>query len=280
MVSRKTAVITGANGGIGKEIAIGLAKKRYHVVMLARNSQKSREAYGEVLSYTDKKSTDLVYVNLASLKSIHSAVAEIKEKCLKIDILINNAAVFKRNAEISSDGFEMTMAVNYLAVFHLTNSLLPLLDKSSSGKIINITSELYKKGGIQFDEFLVPKKYNGNQSYANSKLWLTLYSFLLAERLEGKSVTVNCIHPGIVNTGVFRDYPLWFTKLLGLFLQSPQSGAEPVLRLATSSMGERRSGLYFYKNKQMPLPEIAKDKQMANDIWKYTYARIGRLSTK
>lgn len=274
MNTQKTVVITGANGGIGKATAIGLAREKYHVVMLARDSQKSQDALSEVKSETYKDSVDLICVDLASINSINSAVAVLKKEYAKIDVLINNAGIFKRKGEISSDGFEFTMAVNYIATFHLTNSLIPLLENSQQARVINLTSELYKKGRIDFDGFQVSAKYNGYQAYSNSKLLVVLYTILLADRLKNKQIIVNTLHPGVVDSDVFREYPKWFSNFLGLFIPAPAQGAESVIELATSPTGGMVRGAYFYKKNQKPLLEIAQNKKLAEEIWAYTAAQI------
>jgi len=100
----------------------------------------------------------------------------------------------------------MNLAVNYLATVRLSNLLLPLLKKAPQGRIINLTSELYKKGNVNKDLFVKAKKYNAGQQYADTKMAIVLYTQKLAEELNGTNVTVNCVHPGVVASDVFRDY--------------------------------------------------------------------------
>ncbi|NQT59022.1 MAG: SDR family NAD(P)-dependent oxidoreductase [Bacteroidetes bacterium] len=123
-----------------------------------------------------------------------------------IDVLINNAGVYKVKEQFTSDGIEMNLAVNYLATVRLSNLLLPLLKKAPQGRIINLTSELYKKGNVNKDLFVKAKKYNAGQQYADTKMAIVLYTQKLAEELNGTNVTVNCVHPGVVASDVFRDY--------------------------------------------------------------------------
>ena len=140
-MDNKICAITGCNSGIGKVTAIELAKKGYEIIMLVRDSEKSRMAYEEIKNDSGGKIT-LKFVNLASLDSIKSLAEEITAQYERIDVLINNAGLFKRKFENSEDSFEMTMAVNYYATFALSILMIPLLEKSKQARIINLTSEL------------------------------------------------------------------------------------------------------------------------------------------
>ena len=141
-MDNKICLITGCNSGIGKITAIELAKKGYEIIMLVRDSEKSRMAFEEISSVSGGKIA-LKYVDLASLRSIQKVSEEIRSQYERIDILINNAGIFKRKLENSADSFEMTLAVNYFATFALTIHLIPLLKKSKQARVINLTSELY-----------------------------------------------------------------------------------------------------------------------------------------
>jgi len=263
----KTCLITGSNSGIGKATAIEMAQRGYNILMLCRDSEKSRNAQAEIEAGSNEIKVDLVYVDFASLKSIENAASEITQKYDSIDVLINNAGVVKRKLTTSEDGLEMNLAVNFLAPFYLTNLLLPLLMKSDSARIINVTSELYKSGKIDMKNDYSKTKYQGNKVYANAKLWVVLFTYQLAEMLEEEKITVNAVHPGVIQTDAFRDYPAWYNKMLGLFLSKPEAGAKPLVYLASSDEVKDLSGKYFSKSKLRETTKITQDKEQWKAVW-------------
>lgn len=270
MPENKICVITGCNSGIGKYTAIELAKLEYEIIMLVRDSEKSRKAYEEIKTESGSELVQLIYIDLASLESIRKSADELKRKISKIDLLINNAGVFKRKEAKSPDGFELTIAVNYLAPFYLTKLLLPLAQKAESTRIINLSSELYKNGKVYLDNQFSDTKFDGNKAYSNSKLLVIYFTKSLAKRLSTTNVTVNALHPGVIGTDVFREYPKWFSKLLNLFISTPEKGSYPSVFLATSDEVEGLTGKYFYKTKAKKTDPVANDEELADKIWEKT----------
>lgn len=265
----KICVVTGASTGIGKATAVALAKMDYTIIMLVRDSGKSRTALEEIKAVSKSYKIIMFHVDLSSQMSIRKVSQEISTQFSSIDVLINNAGVLKKHPLLSIDGIEMTYAVNVIAPFLLTNLLLPLLEKSNAGRIINLTSELYKKGKIEFEKVSSLDNFDGNKAYANSKLMVVVNTLTLANKLKGTNVTVNCVHPGVVGTEVFRDYPIWFRKFLNLFISKPAVGAQPSVFLASSPELTKTTGKYYYKTIQSPLIEAAYNEDTANQIWEF-----------
>ena len=263
----QTALITGCNSGIGKITAIELAKQDYEIIMLVRESQKSYQAFEEIKMFSPKIKVHLYFADLSSLESISKVCSKINNEFEKIDVLINNAGVYKRNYEESEDGFEMTLAVNYLAAFGLTLQFLPLLRKSENARIINLTSELYKRADKDIESLFGSKKFNGDKVYANSKYLINYFTKGLSKRLEKDAISVNCVHPGVVATDVFREYPKWFAKMLNVIISKPEEGAKPSIYLASSEEVKNLSGYYFKKLKKQALSEIADNDALARQIW-------------
>jgi len=278
MLENKVCVITGCNSGIGKHTAIELAKLGYEIIMLVRDSEKSREAYEEIKKESGSELLQLIYIDLASLKSIRKSADELKRKISKINLLINNAGIFKRKEAKSPQGFELTIAVNYLAQFYLTKLLLPLLEKAENARIINLSSELYKNGKVYLDNRFSNTKFDGNKAYADSKLLVIYFTKSLAKRLLTTNVTVNALHPGVIGTDVFREYPQWFSKLLNLFIPTPKKGSQPSVYLATSDEVKRLTGKYFYKTKVKETDPIANDDELADNIWEKTEEIINSIT--
>ena len=273
-MNNKICVITGCNTGIGKVTAIELAKVGYEILMLVRDSDKSRTAYQAIKQESKSDRVKLYYVDLSSIDSIKSVVWEIKNDCTKLDVLINNAAVYKRTEKILPNGYEMTFGVNYIAPFLLSRMLLPLLRKAEKARIINLSSEMYKRGEVHLKNNFKENKFNGNKVYANSKLLITYFTKELAKRLLSTDVTVNCVHPGVVGTDVFREFPKWFDSLLKIFIAKPDEGAKPTIYLATSEEVNAVSGKYFYKTKQKETDKVANDEKLSQLIWDKTEEMI------
>jgi len=265
-MDNKICLITGCNSGIGKITAIELAKKGFEIIMLVRDSEKSRIAFEEIKSVSGGKII-LKYVDLASLDSIKKISEEIKSAYERIDVLINNAGLFKRKFEKSVDSFEMTLAVNYFATFALSILMTPLLKKSKQARIINLTSELYKRGMVNLNNNFAIEKFDGNKAYANSKLLVVYFTKELSKRLASENITVNCVHPGVVGTEVFREYPKWFAKILNLMISKPTDGAKPSIYLASSEDLGSTTGKYFYKNKIKVTDTVANDSGLSQKIW-------------
>ena len=255
----KTIIVTGSNSGIGKETAHSLAKSGHRILMLCRDSEKSRQVQREIVSQSGNENVFLVPVDLADPDSIRSAVKQIKQEYPVIDVLVNNAGIYKVKRQETPGGVEMTLAVNFLAPFMLSHMLLENLQASGNGRIINVVSELYKNGSINFDNLMLEKGYKAGDAYANAKLATVLYTVALANRVKNSGMCVNAMHPGVLATDAFRDYPALLTKVLNLFLEKPRKGGERIAYLATSDEVQAVSGKYFYKTEARPveLPTLA-----------------------
>lgn len=270
MPESKICVITGSNSGIGKYTTIDLARRGYEIIMLVRDSEKSRNALEEIKKASGSSSIQIIYTELSNFESIKKSAEEINKKISKIDLLINNAGVFKRREEKTQEGYELTIAVNYLAPFFLTKLLLPLVEKGGNSRIINLSSELYKNGKVHLDNRFSDRKFDGSKAYANSKLLIIYFTKSLAKHLSNTAVTVNAVHPGVIGTDVFREYPKWLGKLLNMFISTPEQGAYPSIYLATSESVKGLSGQYFYKTNVKKTDPIANDEALADKIWKST----------
>ena len=257
----KTIIVTGSNSGIGKEAALNLAESGHRILMLCRDSDKSIKAHQEVVFRSGNENVFLIPVDLSDPNSIRSAVENIKKEYQVIDVLVNNAGVYKVKRQETHNGVEMTFAVNFLATFMLSQMLLENLEAIGNGRIINVVSELYKNGSIDFDNLILDKGYKVGDAYANSKLATVLYTVELAERVRRKGICVNALHPGVLATDSFRDYPRLLTKILNLFLEKPHKGGERIAYLAISDEVKGVSGKYFFKTEEqeVDIPNQARD---------------------
>ena len=264
----KICIVTGANSGIGKATAIGLAKMNATVVMLCRSRARGEEAQNEIIDLTGNNNVDLLICDLSSQKEIRDFVSEFKSKYQNLHVLINNAGVMLSKKLLSVDGFEMNFAVNHLAPFLLTNLLLDILKKSAPSRIINLGSAAHRMGKIDFED-LQKKNKKGRffRLYGSSKLALTLVSYELSRKLEGSHVIVNVVHPGLINTKLGRDRSSTRNGFANKFLKSPEIGAETSIFLASSPEVEGITGKYFAKKKEKPSSKDSYNEEYAKRLW-------------
>lgn len=274
----KTIIVTGSNSGIGKEAALNLAKSGHRILMLCRDSEKSEQAQKEIMTKSDNENVFLFPVDLSDHLSIRTVVEQINSQFPELDVLVNNAGVYKVKRAETSNGIEMTFAVNYLAPFMLSQMLLDNLEASGNGRIINVVSEQYKSGAIVFDNLMLKTGYKAGNAYANSKLACVLYTEELAKRTRDKGITVNALHPGVLATNSFRDYPNFIMKFVNLLLENPQNGGERIAYLATSDEVKEISGRYFYKTEEREIDISAQESDKTEKLWKLAEELTGLLT--
>jgi len=264
----KISMITGANSGLGKATAIGLAKLNATVVMVCRDKERGENAREEIINKTGNKQVDLLICDLSSKEQIQKLVKEFKEKYQNLHILINNAGIMLKKRELSVDGIEMNFAVHVLAPFLLTNLLLDVLKKSAPSRVINVTSAAHKRAKMDFEDLQSEnKKYRLFTVYGISKLGEMLITYELSRKLEGTGVTVNAVHPGVVNTNLGRDqskFSQWFART---FFKSPEEGAKTSIYLASSPDVEGITGKYFINSEPRQSSEESYNLENAEKLW-------------
>jgi len=267
----KVILITGANSGIGKETALGLAKLGATLVLVCRDEVKGRAAIAEIIGKTGNHSIELITADLLLQKEVRKVAAEFRSTHLRLDVLINNAGTdFPTYAE-TEDGIERTMAVNYFAPFLLTNLLLDVLIKSGPSRVVNVSSIGHFGRHITLDNLARDKNMgtSGLGAYGRSKLALVLFTYELARRLKGKPVTSNCLHPGTIKTNIWSHAgaisPI--TRFASLFMKSSEEGARTSIYLASSPELEGVSGKYFDNCKQTPSSPDSYDEALASRLW-------------
>ncbi len=265
----KICMVTGANSGMGKATAIGLAKMNATVVMVCRNKELGENTREEIINQTGNKNINLLLCDLSSQERIRKLVNEFKQKYQNLHVLINNAGVMLKKREISVDGIEMNFAVHVLAPFLLTNLLLDLLKKSAPSRIINVASAAHKRAKIDFDDLQSEnKKYRLFSVYGVSKLAEILFTYELSRKLEGSGVTANAVHPGVVNTNLGRNQSKFSQGFSRAFFKSPEKGAETSIYLASSPEVEGITGKYFINKEQRQSSEESYNEEHAMRLWK------------
>ncbi|KOY85553.1 hypothetical protein AD998_04725 [bacterium 336/3] len=272
----KVALITGSTAGIGKETALGLAKMGMDLILPIRNAQKGDALKKEILQQSPQAQIKFYDCNLASLKSIQACAEQVKKDYPQIHILINNAGVWQQNQALSDDGIEMTFAVNHLAPFLLTNTLLDTLKNSAPARIINVASDLHQ-GNINFSDIEFKKSYSGIGAYKQSKLANILFTRFLAQKLEGTNVTANALMPGFIATELFRNIPSFLRWIIPIFAKTPKQGAQTSIYLATSEEVKYTSGEYFKDKKRGKSSYNSKNTQTAERLWEISEQYIQKI---
>lgn len=277
---KKTAVITGADGGMGSEITKAVAMAGYHVIMVCYTSFKGEEKKSRIILDTGNEDIEVVQADLSSMESVVDAVDKIKDKTPSVELLMNNAGTMCTHYVRTEDGFEHTVAVNYLAPYLLTRRLLPIMHEGS--RIVNMISCTYAIGkigphfftkGSEGSFFRIPV-------YSNTKLALWLFTRELSERVKGRGITVNAADPGIVSTNIIR-MDEWFDPLTDIFfrpfIRTPRQGAETAIRLLLDEQFGNLTGRMFTSSKEKKVSEKYMHHPQTKELWNMTEQNLGRF---
>ena len=280
-MNRKTCVVTGANSGIGKEIARGLAAEGSGVLMVARDRDRGEAARSEVSRSTDNRAVELVICDLASQRQVRELASTILDLCDRLDILVNSAGLTLGERILTEDGIETTFAVNHLAPFLLTSLLLERLKATKPSRVVTVASDAHRGAEINFDDPSGERGFSAWRAYGQSKLANVLFTRELARRLRGTGVTATCLHPGVVRSGFGRQGPAFirvYFRIAGLFLLSPKKGAETAIWLASSPEVEGASGGYYEKRRLTNPSLAARDPEAATRLWQLSERLTGLKS--
>jgi NAD(P)-dependent dehydrogenase (short-subunit alcohol dehydrogenase family) len=266
-IAGKVCLVTGANAGIGRATALGLAKLDATVVMLCRDRERGESARAEIANESGNSNVMLMLCDLSAQKSIREFVANFRDRYDRLDVLINNAGVLMPQRSITEDGLETTFAINHLAYFQVTILLLDVLKKSAPSRIVNVSSAAHAYGHIDLSDLQGQKKYGSFRAYASSKLANVLFTRELARRLEGTGVIANCLHPGGVSTNLFRRLPKVLEAAIKLVTIGPERGARTSIFLASSPEVETVTGKYFVRCKETPSSRESLHDELARSLW-------------
>lgn len=239
----RVAVVTGANSGIGLEIARELARLGARVVLACRSGAAAKAARDDICRTVAGAHIDVVRLDLSDLASVRQAAAQLQASYPVIDLLVNNAGVMHHTRQVTADGFEGDLATNFLGPFALTGLLLDRIRAAAAGRIVAVSSKTHRVGRIRFDDLNLAQSFTPAVAYGQSKLAQLLFTFELHRRLSAAKAAVIALaaHPGGTRTAILRDqhpvvrmvYHPRLRYLTGWFTQDTASGALPVLRAAT-----------------------------------------------
>jgi NAD(P)-dependent dehydrogenase (short-subunit alcohol dehydrogenase family) len=279
----KTVLVTGANQGIGKETALGLARMGATVVMTSRDPGKGQAALADVLARSGSDKVELMLADFASFDSIRKLAAEFQAKHDRLDVLVNNAGAIITTRGKTADGFETTFGVNHLGYFLLTNLLLDTIRRSAPGRIVNVASNGHLRARMDFDDLDSQRgRYSAMTAYTRSKLANVLFTYELARRLQSTGVTANCLHPGVVRSGFGKNndgYPKLIFQAFQLvarpFLKSNEDGAATSIYLASSPEVEGVTGKYFANCRETPSSAASHDEAAQRKLWEISEELCG-----
>ena len=275
----KTAIVTGANSGMGMATVRALSDMGAKVIMLCRSEKRGREAL-ERLNSEKPRDLDLILCDLGDYDTVRSFVSKVRESYSRIDILVNNAGFISLDRQETKEGLERQFGINHIGHFLLTTSLLDLMGKGS--RIVVVASGAHKTGKIHFDDINLHRGFNVIKAYSQSKLANVLFTRELARRVKDKGITVNCCHPGAVATNIGIDRETGFGKtvtgLLKPFFQTPEQGARTAVFLATDDSVADVSGEYFYKCKIAKSSKRSKDMELAKELFEFSEKLINNKS--
>ncbi len=272
----RVAVVTGANGGLGYETALELAKKDVEVILACRNLQKAAEAESSIVKAYPKARIQCMKVDVSSLREVRQFAAQFERQYERLDLLINNAGIMMSPYQVTEDGFENQLATNYIGHFALTGLLLPLLTRTPGSRVVTLSSLSYKWARIQFDDFHARKGYSRRKAYGQSKRACLVFAYELQRRLSaaGYDTLSVAAHPGLAKTNLDQYFPALIRPLGSLFLQPAHKGALPVLYAALEQAvkgGEFVGPDGFQEMRGYPTrvdaDEYSKDIQVAQRLW-------------
>src|SRR5262245_38860394 len=266
----RICLITGATSGIGRVAARELARRGATLLIVSRDRARGESTLAEMEQADGQGPIDLLTADLASQSSIRALAHGVRQRTDRLHVMIHNAGVICLNRRLTMDGIETTLAVNHLAPFLLTHLLEDLLFAGVPSRVVTVASGAHRVGRIDFHDLQGERRYRGFLAYAQSKLANILFTYELSRRLSGSQVAANCLHPGAVDTHLWRES----RGLLSLairaarpFFLTAEQGAADIINLASSPALEGVTGKYFAKGRERRSSRASYDTDAARRLW-------------
>lgn len=276
--SEKVAIVTGASAGIGLYTALGLARRGLRILMVGRDPVRTERALRLVAERSGSEHVETALADFASLAAVRRLAETLLSSHERIDVLVNNAGLISPRFQLSQDGYELTVAINHLGPFLLTNLLLDRLRQSAPSRILTVASQAHRGARLDLRELTRPRDWSPLSAYGRSKLCNVLFTRALARRLDAKQVTTACLHPGVVataigdNAGALAGFG-W--RLAKPFLISPEKGAGTSLFLATVADPTPFHGAYVIGERIAEPDSNARDDGLAEELWSESARLVG-----
>ncbi|ASO19681.1 NAD(P)-dependent dehydrogenase (short-subunit alcohol dehydrogenase family) [Actinoalloteichus hoggarensis] len=268
----RTALVTGANSGLGRQTAAQLARRGALVVLAGRDEDRLATAAEAVAADATGPAPERLLLDLADLASVRAAADRFHADHPTLDVLVNNAGVMAVPRQRTADGFERQWGTNHLGHFALTGLLFPALVRGAAARVVTVSSRLHSAGRIRFDDLDFTRRYNRMAAYSQSKLANLLFAFELDRRCRASSLDVVSVaaHPGLAATNLFTAagglFGFFGRVMVPRFAQSAEAGALPQLRAATAPDVE--GGQYFgpsERGEQSGPPVVVRAAEQAYD---------------
>lgn len=268
--SKKVYIVTGGNSGIGYEICVALAQQSAHVVLVSRTPERGQTAQKSIQDLVPHAKVDLVIGDVGSIASTKKLAQTLLDGYPTIDALINNAGVWMTKKQLNEDGLEFSFMINHLAPFMLNQLLQERLIASAPSRIVCVNAGLYVKGKVDLEQTPYGHDFGRIRTYASSKLCNVLTLKQQASQLEGSGVTINMVHPGVIQSslGDSKGIMGWLLRQVKKRWSTAEEGAEAPVWLATAPELAQTSGGYFDEKRQIPLDEVAQNEALADAIWR------------
>ncbi len=292
MRMNRTAIVTGANSGVGFYTTIGLAKAGFSVVMACRNRNKAEAASAEIRHLVVDAELEVMELDLSSTTSVRAFASGFREQHQHLNILVNNAGVLDVSGRKNDAGIELQLATNHLGHFLLTSMLIERMPDEPGSRVVSLSSIAHKQGRIAFDDINCEHQQDKLFAYAQSKLACLMFASELQRRLEAASrkILSVCAHPGGTDSGLFDNMPRFqyyaFRLLAPFITHSNEEAAKPSLHAALSP--EVRGGDYFgpqgFRDMRGPVGHAARtpyseDQEVATRLWQLSEELIGEPFT-
>lgn len=273
-LSGRTFLVTGANTGIGKETARGLARQGARVWLAGRSEEKTAAAIAEISADTGNQDLAYLPLDLSDLDSVRMAAKTFLASGEPLDVLVNNAGLAGAQG-MTPSGFEMAFGTNHIGTFLFTELLRDHIVASGPGRIVNVASDAhFQAKGIDWEAVRRPtKSTTGMSEYSVSKLANVLHAQELGRQLAGTGVTTYSLHPGVVASDVWRKVPWGLRHAIKLFMISPEDGARTSLHCATSTDVAEQTGRYYEKSREKQ-PSAVVTAELAAELWKRSEAWV------
>ncbi len=278
-MERKVAIITGADGGMGREITRAVAAAGYYVIMVCRDAVPAIPVKQKIENDIPYAELEIMEADFASLTSVSALADKLLVRGLPVTLLMNNAGTMCTGYKQTEDELETTVSVNYVSPYLLTRKLLPLLVEGA--RVVNMVSCTYAIGRIEQEFFSKGRKgcFHRIPIYSNTKLALTLFTLELAERLKDKGITVNAADPGIVSTNIITMHQ-WFDPLTDIFfrpfIRTPRKGADTAIRLLLSNDIAGETGGIYASGKRKKTAERIVNHPQRKSLWEDTEEIVKR----
>lgn len=268
-MSNQVFVVTGTTSGIGKALALEIAKAGQMLVMIARDAERGQAALQEIRRQAPNPNIDLQLCDLSILSSVRNVAEILRSKYEKINVLINNASVYKRQRTVTVDGFEEMFAANHLGPFLLTKLLLERLQAAvqadGSARVLNLTAP--STVSLNFDDLQGERNFNSLNTFGATKMANLLFTFELARRLENTGITVNAIHPGLARSGLMKEAFILMRLFTRLISGPPEKVTGGILQAATAPEFAATTGKFLRNGKEIEAPTYAHDRTAQQRLW-------------